>query len=223
MHVLSTLIALANLACLCAWGYLDVYTPQLPMPWIGLAYLPVALVVYFGYAAMVTMTDEYISNAPLRAALSRKDGWLVTLCLVALLGPDPLVLFCRSKLPSLGSSLSKAGEQQLVFWAGALHFFQDVPVAVGNVLLHSKLGARWDTASQAMLVVSACSLSFNLIWHLYRVCTIQPDDDDPELGRSATPGLSPVRQKTLRKIDTSKYVGLAGQPVIGSVKSMYTA
>lgn len=224
LHVLASVISIANLLGLCVFAYFNVYLPQLPMPWIGLAYLPQVLLLYNGYAAMTTMSEEYVANQPLRAALSRKDGWLVTMLLVALLGPDPFILLCRLRLPPLGATLSKTAEQQLVFWGAGLHFMQDAPVLACNLMLHSRLGARWDVMSRVLLALSAASLSFNLIWHLVRMISIKPDDDTPELSRSLTStGLTPVRRtKTLRKIDTAKYVGL-NPGIIGNMASMYEA
>ena len=100
----------------------------------------------------------------------------------------------------------------MVFWAAGLHMLQDVPALLTNLALHNRYGAAWDKSSQALLALTCASLLFNLPWHIWRICAVTAEDDDlsdPEPMRAK----KPVR--TLRKVDTSKYVGLNSTYVIG--------
>jgi len=214
LHVIATLISVANLGALCAFAYLVVYTASLPMPYAGAIYLPPLIACYNGYAVLSSISDEYVMSAPLRVAFSRKDGNLVTFMLVALLGPDAILLYSRLSLPKLGATLSKTAERDLVFWGAGVHLFEDLPALLINMALH-RMGAAWDVPSIVLLVTTGASLSFNLLWHVARMFTVQGEDDDvPQAalarGTSARDGLhyrSPSR-RTLRKLDTVSYVGM---------------
>jgi hypothetical protein len=187
-----------------------------PMPWLLLLGLPPLLFVYNVYAAHSTISEEYVMNKELRAAMSRKDGWTMLLMLVSLLGPDSLLLFCLMQFPRFGARLSRTNEQLMLFWALGLHIVCDVPAAAANVLFHIGYGGHgpqpWDSMSKTMLSISAASLSLNLLWHIVRLCSVRPDDDDqrPEMVREgrALKYVSPNRM--LRRIDTAKYAGISG-------------
>jgi len=221
-HYLSSLVSLANLAAAFAFTVLALWqaTPQPPPPFIYLIALPPLLLVYNAHAVSSAMAEEYLMNAKLRAALSRRDGTMVCLMLLALTGPDTFVLFCRTAMPTLGASLSLSAEQTLLNWAVGLHAVQDVPFLAFNVLMRKRLGLEWDAISWAMLGCSVTSLSFNLAWHVFRLARIVPEDDLADLAPSlaSSPGLTPsFRAKTSRRpsAETAKYVGMSNQNIIG--------
>jgi len=218
LHALVCAIAIAQIVALSAFLYYVVYVPQLPAPWSFMIYLPLLLLGYHGYAALTSLTEEYLISQAMRVAFSRKDGWLVSLMLTSLLGPDATVLFCRLQLPPLGASLSKATEQLLVFWGFGLHLVLDAPALAINVLLHRRLDLEWDLYSKVLLATTAASLSINFIWHIVRMWTVRPEEE-MELGGlnfgrgSNSIGTTPTKRRTLRKLDTSKYVGLNNPPI----------
>ena len=234
LHALASVISIANVAILAFFMYAVVYVPQLPAPWSFMCALPAGLVFYNGYAALSVLGEEYLTNDSLRVAFSRKDGWLVMTMLVALLGPDAMLLFCRLQLPPLGASISRTAEQALTFWAFGLHVVQDAPVLAVNLLMHKRLALEWDLPSLLLLGATGLSLSFNLIWHVVRMILTKTEEDD-DLGSNLRTGASTmgagfgsssmVKRRTLRKLDTSKYVGLSNTPIIGNMggASMYEA
>jgi len=213
-HVFSSIISVANLVVIALFAYFVFYLPKMPMPWIAFTTLPILIIFYNAYAALMALSDEYVMNTALRIALSRKDGFLVLLMFVSLLGPDVTMLFCRLQLPKLGATISRTTERDLVFWAAGLHVVQDAPALAVNLVFHSKMGAAWDGLSIALLVVTALSLSFNLIWHVVRMATVRGEEDEAlgdvarALSRKSSMNARSGSRRTLRKIETSKYVGL---------------
>ena len=121
-------------------------------------------------------------------------------------------------------------QRRLSWFVGSL--FMDVPTLAANYLYHTTVasGEAWDLPSQAMLGLSALSLSVNLLWHMVRLCSIRPEDDEvrPDLisAQSSPGGQRTLRsQRTLRRMDSARYVGLSNQPIIGAVAgaAMYEA
>ena len=217
LHFLSTLISVTNLIALCLFAYFIIYLKSYSVPYIALLFLPAILILYNGNAALNAITDEYVMSLPLRVALARKDGWLVLLMLISLLGPDPTLLYCRTVLPSLGANLSKTIERDLVFWAAGLHLLQDMPTLAINLLLHFRKDEPWEPFSLILLGTTAASLTINLIWHLFRMMTVRSEEDElPELGarRRGTsedsPGYRSPSRRSMRKIEGAKYTEIGG-------------
>ena len=215
-HVLSALIALVNLVAISAFAYFAAWLPQLEMPWIAIIGLPPMLLAYNGYAAATYVADEYVMSQQLRTALARKDGHLVALVLISLLGPDTCLLYMRLAFPRLGAAVSKSCERDALFWAAGLHILQDVPALLLNVELHRRMGLAWDSVSYLMLAASVASLTYNLAWHLLRMCYMRTEEDDL-LPHDMHVGPSPsrTRRQSLRVVDTVKYVGLGSTFVVG--------
>ena len=111
-HVVATLLAIFNLLAVSYFAYTVVYVPSLPMPWVAMIAMPALLIGYNAYSTFTCISDEYVMNQQLRTALALKDGWLVALLLISLLGPDASCLFMRLQLPKLGASISKSCERE---------------------------------------------------------------------------------------------------------------
>lgn len=228
LHALASLISIANVGALAYFLYMVVYVPNLPAPWSMMVGLPGLLVLYNGYASQQAFTEEYLTNNNMRVTFARKDGWLVMLMMMSLLGPDTMVLFSRLQLPPLGTSISRTCEQTLTFWAFGLHVVQDAPALALNMLMHKRLNLEWDTPSLLLLGCTALSLTYNFVWHVMRMVFMRGDEED-ETGGLVT-GLtmgdpSITKRRTMRKLDTSKYVGLGNTAIIGNVggAAMYEA
>ena len=227
-HFLSCLVSLVQFGVLCAFAYYEVYLPQLEAPWYYVVAFPALVVFYNGYASLTTISEEYVTSQPMRMALSRADGWLIGLMLVALLGPDAAFLFCRTQLTKVGATLSKTAELQFVLWGAGLHLFVDAPILTLVVLMHKRLALPWGPIAKLMAITTLASLTYNLIWHVIRMATIRVDEDEsPGLGlsrASSTLGYtSPTKRRTLRKTDTVKYVGLENTAIVGNVQTAYEA
>ena len=136
---------------------------------------------------------------------------------VALMGPDPFLLYLRTMMPTLGVSLSLEGEQRLLLWAVGLHFVQDLPLLAINWLLHARLSLPWDATSLGVLGCSLANLTVHFAWHCFRLMRLpDADDDDPDFAPSLDVSPHPLkRQKTAKVIDSSQYVGFSNTKIIG--------
>ena len=221
LYWISALISIANLVANAVFAYFELWSSGVEPPFVYLCYLPPLVVLYNAYACRECASVEFLSNQRLRTVLSRKDSTMVRLMAVALFGPDTFTLYCRHALPPLGVTLSMTAEQALVFWGAGLHLLQDVPLLSMNYLMHKRLGREWDAYSLSMIGCSIASLTVNFAWHLFKMMKIKPDDDDPAFATASSiksPGDTPSpakRSKSFKKVDASKYVGLASNNLIG--------
>jgi len=174
VQMLMVLLSWLNLAAATLFCYFSLWVVAAPAPYVYVAPLPLLALFAHARYAFVALHAEFLVNAPLREVLGRRAAESTQLMLLALLGPDTVLLFSGIAFHSRGVRLSAECEATLSHAAAFVTpLLLDMPLLAVNGLLHKRTDTAWDGPAMIALLLGLFSVLVHWPYRLLHILRVR--------------------------------------------------